>query len=56
MCKGVIYIRNYKLGVPAVVRWVKNPTAVAQVDAELWVQSLACAWHSELRDLVMSQL
>ena len=27
-------------GVPTVAQWVKNPTAVAQVAAEVWVQGL----------------
>ena len=26
-------------------QWVKNPTAVAQVTAEVWVQSLARNFH-----------
>ena len=30
-----------KRGVPAVTQWVKNLTAVAQVAAEVWIQSLA---------------
>ena len=28
-----------KVGVPTVAQWVKNPTAVAWVVAEAWVQS-----------------
>ena len=31
------------LRVPAVVQWVKNPTAVAQITAKVWVWSLAAA-------------
>ena len=31
------------------VQWVKNPTAVAPVAAEVWVQSLA--WRRGLKDL-----
>ena len=38
-------------GVPAVVQWVKDPTAVAQVAEEVEVGSLV--WHSGLKDLVM---
>ena len=34
-------------GVPAVVQWVKNLTAAAQVTAEVWV--LSPAWCSGLR-------
>ena len=34
--------------------WVKNPTAVAQVAAELWVRSPA--QHSGLKDLALLQL
>ena len=44
-------IKNILLGVPAVVQWVKNPTAVAQVAAGVQVQSLAL--HSGLKDLVL---
>ena len=29
-------------------QWIKNPTAAAQVTAEVWVGSLA--WHSGLKD------
>ena len=29
------------MGVPAMVQWVKNPAAVAQVTVEAWIQSLA---------------
>ena len=36
------------------VQGVKNPTAVAWVTAESWVQSLA--WHSGLKELRFSQL
>ena len=38
------YICKQWLGVPAVVPWVKNPTAMARVTAEPWVQSLALQW------------
>ena len=34
--------------VPAVARWVKNPTAVAWVASEAWVQS--SAWCMEVKD------
>ena len=40
------------VGVPAVVRWIKNLTAVAQVAEEVWIQSPA--WSSGLEDLLMS--
>ena len=33
--------------VPAVVQWVKNPTAAVQVAAEMWVRSPA--WRSGLK-------
>ena len=36
------------LGVPIVLQWVKNPTAMAQVAAEAWVQSPA--WYSRLKN------
>lgn len=29
------------MGVPAMTQWVRNPATVAQVAAEVWVQSLA---------------
>ena len=33
-----VYIQeNVSQGVPTVEQWVKNPTAVAQVAAEVWV-------------------
>ena len=38
-------------GVLGVVQWVKNPTAVAWVVAEVWVPFLA--WHSGLKDLAL---
>ena len=41
-------------GVPAVAQWVKNPTAVAGIIAEVQVQSLA--QHSGLKDLALLQL
>ena len=41
-------------GVPAVAQQVKNPTAVAQVAVEAWVQSPA--WCSGLNDPVLLQL
>ena len=34
-------LKGLSEGVPAVAQWVKNPTAVAQVTAEVQVQSLA---------------
>ena len=42
------------LGVPTVARWVKNPTAVALVTAEAWVQSPALC--SELKNPLLRQL
>ena len=41
-------------GVPTVVQWIKNLTAVAQVAVEAWVQSLA--WHSGLKEPALQQL
>ena len=41
-----ISIKNEIRGVPAVVQWVKNPTAAAWATAEAWVQSPA--WCSGL--------
>ena len=29
------------MGVPAMTQWVRNPATVAQIAAEVWVQSLA---------------
>ena len=43
-----------RLGVPIVVHCVKNPTAVAQVIAEVQLQSLA--QHSGLKDSALLQL
>lgn len=42
------------LGVPAMVQWLKNPTAAARVAAEPWVQSPA--QHSRLKNLGLGQL
>ena len=42
------------MGVPAVMLWIKNPTAVAWVAAEVCVQFLA--WHSGLKDGALLQL
>ena len=39
------------MGIPTVMKWVKNPTAVAQVTGEVQVQSLAL--RSRLKDLVL---
>ena len=36
----VLHLEN-DLGISAVAQWVQNPTAVAQVTAEMWVQYLA---------------
>ena len=41
-------------GVPVVVQWVKNPTAVALVALKAWIQSEA--WCSGLKDLKDSAL
>ena len=46
--------KNIFKGVPTLVQWVENPTAVAQVTAEVQVWSLA--WFSGLKDLVFPQL
>ena len=43
-----------KVGVPAVVQWVKNLMTVAQVSAEAQIQSLVC--HSGLKDLASPEL
>ena len=40
-----------RAGVPTVVQRVKNLTAVAQITAAVWVQSLA--QHSGLKDLAL---
>ena len=40
--------------IPAVMQWVKNPTAVAPVTVGVRVRSLA--WHSGLKDPVLPQL
>ena len=42
------------LGILAVVQWVKNPTAAAQVTVEMQVQSLA--QHSGLKGQALLQL
>ena len=47
-------IRQHFHRVPTVVQWVKNPTAVAQVNVEVQVQSMA--QHSELKDPVLPWL
>ena len=44
--------KNLSKGVPDVVQWVKNLTAVAQVAADVQIQSLV--WYSELRYLVFA--
>ena len=46
--------KTQELGVPAVLQWVKTPTAMAGVAAETQIQSLAC--HSGLKDLALPQL
>ena len=40
--------KHVSTGVPAMVQWVKNPTAAAWVTAEVRVQSLG--WRSRLKD------
>ena len=40
MCDLLILHSKYPQVVPTVGKWVKDPTAVAQVTAEVWVQSL----------------
>ena len=52
--KYKIIRRKNEFGVPAVVQWVKNLTAVAQVTEEVWVQSPT--WHSVLKDPELPQL
>ena len=42
------------IGGPVTVQWVKNPTEVAQVAAEVWVWFPAC--HSGLKDPALLQL
>ena len=46
--------REVRPGVPAMVQWVKNLTAVARVAAEVQVPSPA--WCSGLKNLVLPQL
>ena len=41
-------------GVPTMVQWIKNPTAVTLVTVEVWVRSPP--QHSGLKDLVLPQL
>ena len=45
-------VRN--VGVPTVVLWVKNQTALDWVSAEAWVQSPT--WSSGLKNLALLQL
>ena len=45
--------KDFGSGVPAVVQWLKNPTAVVQVTAEVWVRSPAP--RSGLKDPVLPQ-
>ena len=47
-------LKTHMIGVPAVVQWVKNPTAVAQVSVEVVVQSPTHC--SGLKDQALSQL
>ena len=47
ICFSPIIKDRYISGVPAVVQWVNDPTAVAHVDAEAWVRS--SAWLCGLR-------
>lgn len=44
---------KYNKGGPTVVQWMKTPTTVAQVAAELQARS---HWHSGLKDLALPQL
>ena len=51
----ILHVRRHVIksfmGVPTIAQWVKNLTAVAQVTAEVQVQSLV--WHSGLKDVVL---
>ena len=47
-------LKNATFGIPTVVRWVKNLTAVVQVAAEAWVPTPA--WYSGLKDPSLLQL
>ena len=53
-------MKSLKIGVPAVVQWVKNPTAVAQVAVEEPVRSLAwelpCASGVALKKIFFKNL
>ena len=44
-------VKNVDSGVPAVAQWVKNPTTVAWVTVEAWVQSPT--WPVHLKDPVL---
>ena len=50
----IITVSVNNMGLPAVVQWVKNLTAMAQVALEARVQCLAP--HSGLKDWVLLQL
>ena len=53
----LLYSKDIKkcfVGVPTVVQWVKNPTAMARVAVEMQVWSLA--GHSGLKDPALPQL
>ena len=51
----LIYMKTkVSWGVPTMVQWVTNPTAVARVTAEAQVRSPA--WHSGLEDPALPQL
>ena len=41
-------------GVPALAQWVKDPTAVAWVTAEVWVQS--SVWRCGVKDPALPHL
>lgn len=53
LAQTYIRTKRHSVGVPPVAQWVKNPTAAAQVDAEVWVQSLA--QHIRLKDPALPQ-
>ena len=46
---SVSWLKSIRPGIPAMVDWVKNPTAMAQVTVEVQIRSPA--WHSGLQDI-----
>ena len=51
---NVVIAKILDSGVPAVVQWIKNPTAATWVSVEVQVWSLV--WHSGWQDLALPQL